>query len=241
MTIEQLAFEAGISVRNIRAHHSRKLLPPPEVRDRVGYYGREHLARLELIQELQQRGFNLKAIEQLLNSAGSSSEDVLGFTRTLLTPFESELPQVVDETELVHSFGNDQKLLDKAKKLGVIVSLGEGRYEVPSPTLLRAAESLAALGVPPKTALGVFEQVSRDADRITEAFVKLFLGSIWEPFERNGRSSEDWPRVRQALEQLRPLATSTVMTVFEQRMTLAAEKAFGKQLGKGGRSKEGRD
>ena len=40
LTVEQLAAESGMSVRNIRAHQARGLLPPPEVRQRVGYYGR---------------------------------------------------------------------------------------------------------------------------------------------------------------------------------------------------------
>ena len=39
LTIEQLAGESGMSVRNIRAHQARGLLAPPEVRMRVGYYG----------------------------------------------------------------------------------------------------------------------------------------------------------------------------------------------------------
>ena len=44
-----------MSVRNIRNHQSRGLLPPPEVRARTGYYGPEHVARLRLIQEMQAR------------------------------------------------------------------------------------------------------------------------------------------------------------------------------------------
>ena len=59
MTIEQLSARSGITVRNIRSHRARGLLPPPEVRDRIGYYGPEHLNRLRLIQELQGEGFNL--------------------------------------------------------------------------------------------------------------------------------------------------------------------------------------
>ncbi len=34
MTIDELARETGMTVRNIRAHQSRGLLPPPEVRAR---------------------------------------------------------------------------------------------------------------------------------------------------------------------------------------------------------------
>ena len=59
LTIEQLAQESGMSVRNIRAHQARGLLQPPEVRQRVGYYGPGHVARLRLITELQADGFNL--------------------------------------------------------------------------------------------------------------------------------------------------------------------------------------
>src|SRR5689334_9387941 len=68
LTIEQLASESGMSVRNIRSHQSRGLLPPPEVRARVGYYGPEHVARLALIADLQADGFNLAAIERLVNA-----------------------------------------------------------------------------------------------------------------------------------------------------------------------------
>jgi DNA-binding transcriptional MerR regulator len=52
LTIEQLAAQSGMSVRNIRAHQARGLLEGPEVRLRVGYYGPQHLAQLRLIREL---------------------------------------------------------------------------------------------------------------------------------------------------------------------------------------------
>ncbi len=59
LTIEQLAAQSGMSVRNIRSHQARGLLAPPEVRLRVGYYGPDHLAQLRLIRDLQDEGFNL--------------------------------------------------------------------------------------------------------------------------------------------------------------------------------------
>src|SRR4051794_27481490 len=59
LTIDQLAQRTGMTVRNIRAHQSRGLLPPPEVRGRTGYYGEDHITRIELIQDLQADGFNL--------------------------------------------------------------------------------------------------------------------------------------------------------------------------------------
>ncbi len=71
MTIDRLARKTGMTARNIRAHQSRGLLPPPEVRGRVGYYGPDHVARLELIKEMQADGFNLEAISKLLGGAGA--------------------------------------------------------------------------------------------------------------------------------------------------------------------------
>src|ERR671937_3180458 len=92
LTIDELARATGMTVRNIRAHQSRGLLPPPDVRGRTGYYGPEHVARLELISEMQAEGFNLKAIKRLLEASLGSAQELLGFTRALMAPFEQEEP-----------------------------------------------------------------------------------------------------------------------------------------------------
>src|SRR5215203_3656228 len=135
LTIDQLARETGMTARNIRAHQSRGLLPPPEVRARTGYYGQEHVARLRLIQELQGNGYNLAAIKDLVERTSGSSQDALDFARAILAPFEA--------AELAERFsGGDEKQLRRAEKLGIVVPLGEGRYEIPSPTLVRAGETL---------------------------------------------------------------------------------------------------
>ena len=65
LTIDELARATGMTVRNIRSHATRGLLPPPEVRARTGYYGPDHVARLELILELQAAGHNLAGIKHL--------------------------------------------------------------------------------------------------------------------------------------------------------------------------------
>ena len=101
MTIDELAQRTGMTVRNIRAHQSRGLVPAPEVRGRTGYYGEEHLTRIELIKELQADGFNLEAIRRLLEGAGGSSREVLDFSRTLRAPFEDEEPEILDAEEMM--------------------------------------------------------------------------------------------------------------------------------------------
>ena len=72
LTIGELAEAAGMTVRNVRNHAARGLLPPPVLIARTGYYGEVHLERLKLIRAMQAEGFNLEAIGCLLG--GSSAE-----------------------------------------------------------------------------------------------------------------------------------------------------------------------
>src|SRR5258708_14829532 len=81
-TIDNLAQASGVTVRNIRAHQSRGLLPAPEVRGRTGFYTREHVARLQLINEMHADGFNLITIKRFLDGIPpGSAAHVLGLER----------------------------------------------------------------------------------------------------------------------------------------------------------------
>lgn len=95
MTVEQLAYETGMSVRNIRNHQSRGLLPPPEVRARTGYYGADHVARLRLIQEMQAEGFKLSAISRLIGEHGADADRFVGLRQAVTAPFDDEAPEVL--------------------------------------------------------------------------------------------------------------------------------------------------
>jgi DNA-binding transcriptional MerR regulator len=235
LTIDELAQTAGLTVRNVRSYQSRGLIPPPEVQGRVGYYGTEHLARLQLIAEMQAQGFNLAAIAHVLQEARGAGEEVLGFTRSLMTPFETEAPELVEHAELVERLGGevDRKLIARAEKLGLLIPIGESGYEVPSPTLLAAGERLVGLGVPFDAALDMMDRLRRNTQRIAQSFVEMFLEFIWKPFDDAGRPEADWPQVRAALEELRPLASEALTASFQPTMTHAVEVAFGKELDRG--------
>ena len=233
MTIDELAQRAGMTVRNIRAHQSRGLLPPPEVRGRTGYYGAEHVARLELIREMQAEGFNLKAISRLLEQTGAAGNEILGFTRSVLSPFGSEAPEYVERAELEARFGADNpKAIARAERLGLIVPLGDDRWEVPSPPLLRAGEEVVALGVPIEHALAVGEQINRSSKAVAEAFVRLFREDVLHRLEQAGDSPEHWAQAAAAVERLRPLASEALLAGFQQVMTREVEKAFGEEIAK---------
>jgi DNA-binding transcriptional MerR regulator len=235
MTIDELAHRTGMTVRNIRAHQSRGLVPPPEVRGRTGYYGDAHVSRVELIQELQADGFNLESIRKLLDSAGGSSGEVLNFSRTLRAPFEDEQPEILTEEEFAERWGGplDPRLMARTEKLGLLRDMGDGRYEILSPRLQRAGLELAELGVRPDVALEVVSQVRTSARRVARVFIELFLESVWKPFNDAGRPEEDWPKVRDALERLRPLASEALLVIFQQVMSETVEEVTGREIQRG--------
>src|SRR5215217_1217413 len=148
MTIRQLAERTGMTVRNVRAHQTRGLLPPPVVRGRTGYYDDEHVARIELTREMQADGLNLEAIRRVVESSDGSATEIVDFTRALRAPFEDEAPEIVEDAELEALWGGaggepNPAMMRRAEKLGILRALPDGRVEVISPRLLRAAAALA--------------------------------------------------------------------------------------------------
>jgi DNA-binding transcriptional MerR regulator len=231
LTIEQLAAQTGMTVRNIRAHQARGLLAPPEVRLRVGYYGPEHVAQLKLIRDLQDDGFNLAGIKRLLDDTNGTAERLQLFREALQSAPDAERPQTLTIAELGRRFRvqpeDAPRVLARAERLGVLVPAGEGRYEVPSPSLLSVAERVVERGISLDDALGVFEQVEYHCDAVSRAFVTLFMTEVWEPFERAGMPVERWAEIDEAIASLRPLATEALQAIFGQRMSTQIEAAFG--------------
>jgi DNA-binding transcriptional MerR regulator len=234
MTIRELAERTGMTVRNIRAHQTRGLLPPPLVRGRTGYYNEEHVARIALTREMQADGLNLEAIRRVLESDDGAATEMFDFTRALRAPFEDEAPEIVEAEELAGVWGTggalDPDLMRRAEKLGILRALPDGRVEVISPRLERAAVALADLGVGPEGALATAEKLRRHADGVARAFVDLFVKEIWQPFDRAGRPEADWPKVREALDRMRPLASDALLAVFQLAMGEAVEKASERTL-----------
>lgn len=236
LTIDELAQATGMTARNIRAHQSRGLLAPPEVRARTGYYSSEHVARIRLIQDMQAQGFNLKAIERLLEfGSARGSESALAFERAILAPFGHEQPEVVKTAELESVFGGqlDAKLMRRAEKLGVARALGEDTWEIPSPTLLRAAGALIELGIPVNHAIAVGESIHKHTSAIAREFVKLFIKDVLDPLrESDGFDDESLGKAQETVERLRPLASEAVLASFGQVMTEAVEHEMQKELGR---------
>ena len=228
-TIEQLAARTGLTVRNIRSHVTRGLLPAPHLKGRTGYYGSEHVARLQLITGLQQQGFNLAAISKLVGGpAGPSADETVAFYRTALGPWVTERPEVWDETELAAQFGlnPDPELMERLRKLGVLERMDDGRVQVRNPAIIRVGRQLAALGYGIEDLMGVLRVLMQHSRSVADAFVQMFLDVQWKDYIDAGMPPERLPELQALIEQLQPLASQAVVAAFQQAMTDATARAF---------------
>ena len=228
LTIEQLAAESGMSVRNIRAHQARGLLDPPEVRARVGYYGPEHLAQLRLVRELQDDGFNLGGIKRLLDDTQGTAERLRQFGEALSAAAERGETLTLEQLgkRFCVSAQEAPEVLADAERLGVLVPTADGRFTAPSPPLLAIAEEVVGRGISLRSALSILEDIDRHCESVSRSFVELFLHEIWKPFAQADMPAERWPEIEHAVERLGPVASEAVIAIFQRRLSEQIEGAF---------------
>ena len=93
LTLEELTARVGMSVRTVRFYTTKGLVPPPIRQGRSGFYSADHVARLELVRELQGHGFTLSAIERYLAAVpDDASPEQIALHRTMLAPWQAERP-----------------------------------------------------------------------------------------------------------------------------------------------------
>jgi DNA-binding transcriptional MerR regulator len=230
-TIDELARESGVTVRNIRAYQARGLLTPPLVQARTGYYGPDHEARLELIKDLQGDGVKLDTIKKLLDTTGGTTEEVVRFIRTVRELFAPEARQIMHRDELAARYsGDDAGQLRRALKLGLLREVGEDQYEEVSPRLMAAAQSMVDMGIPMSRSLDVVEQLRKHADGIAKLYVELFLGEIWRPFDDSGRPTERWPGLYKTIEQLQEVSGEAMLAVLQLSVAERLDVTFGREI-----------
>ncbi|MGH2721515.1 MAG: MerR family transcriptional regulator [Actinomycetota bacterium] len=229
-TIDELARLAGTTTRNIRAHQSRGLLPPPRLAGRVGYYSQEHLDRLQHIAKLQERGFSLASIQDLLEAQqrGLELTEVLGLEVELTRPWVEETPGRVSAAQLAGDFpevGSDPSLVDRAVRLGFIEPEGDG-YRVPSPRLYRVGMELCAAGYPLSVVLEQGAALKADMETIALRFIDYFTRYVWEPAFAGDPASADIAGLIETMQKIRPLGAESVQIFLAQAMDRLVAEAL---------------
>ena len=220
-TVDELAAVAGVPTRTIRHYQSERVLPAPERRGRIALYGAEHVRRLELIAQLQDRGLSLKAIREALRGVEHghlSLEGWLGLGEELRRPWSEDAPALLSREDL------EQRLADRRPGLlGALVDADllqeqpglPPTYLVPSPGLLDVALELDAAGVDLTMSTEAAKLIRKHLRRSADDLVGLFIRHAGDVF---GPGPE---RVGDALEALRPLSAEAVRLIFAREIERA--------------------
>ena len=199
-TVDELAHDHGLPVSTVRLYQTRGLLPPPRKEGRVGYYDDEHRRRLRLITELQERGFSLASIKELVDgmAAGQSLQTVLGLGDAPTT-WTREEPATLSLAELVEHLPGVEPtpdVIDRVARLGLIRLAADGTVTVDSPAFLDIGSRLMKMGVPSETVLDEYEHLRTLTDDIAARFTEVFRRHFWEAFEAQGPARGQDPRGR---------------------------------------------
>lgn len=236
LTIEELASDAGTATSTVRMYQSRGLLPPPERRGRVGYYGAGHLARLRLIAQLQTEGFSLASIKQLTDAweSGRSLDDVLGLEEQIASAWHPERAVRLQPERYAELFG-DQVVSPENFQRAVemdLVAIEDGEILVRSPKLLEIGAELARSGVPVDEALDELEVLQDLATSIADRFTRVFERHMWVNFVKAGLPADEVRTLSASLERLGSLAEAVVDVTLRQALRRKATEFFVEQAAK---------
>jgi DNA-binding transcriptional MerR regulator len=231
LTIDVVAQRTGMTVRNLREWRTLGLLPPAEMRGRVGYYDPSVVARIEWIKELHELGFTLELIARMLDASDGFGEDVMRLARSLRAPFRPEGGPVVDLVELARRWGTlSPRKLRRAAQLGLIRKRPDGRYEFTSARVAEVGETLSGLGLSVDETLDATAEIRAHADSIAELFERIWMRHVWQPFLEDGSPEDALPGLEQTLAEVQPLATDAVVALFTVAMEAKIEEGIAREV-----------
>lgn len=219
--VDEFATMAGVSVDTIRFYQHRGLLPPPERRGRVGYYGGAHLERLERIKELQGQGLSLTTIARVLDGLHPADAALVAAVASGsgVATRRLSLEGLSEET------GVPAELLSSLIAEGLLTPSDPddaAPYGAGDVTAVRAGLALLESGIPLTKLLELARTYTVAVDQVAEQAVALFDEHVRKP-ARSGESPEEAQRhVISAFEALLPAAGTLVRHQFEQAVLRAA-------------------
>ncbi len=181
LTIDELAAASRVPSRTIRFYQSRGALMTPEIRGRVAYYGKQHVERLKLIAQLQDRGLRIDAIGDLMKRIDRGEVDLaewLGVEEQMQAPWALDHARTVTEAELYEIAGSRRPgLLADLMRAHIVERKGDV-YLLASPALLAIAIKLESVGIDLETAAEASKILRKHLGRAVGDLVHLFVDRI---------------------------------------------------------------
>lgn len=217
LTLDELTARVGMSVRNVRFYTTKGLVPPPLRRGRSGYYTPDHVARLELVQELQGHGFTLAAIERYVARVpADASPGDLALQRSMLAPWQADLPVELSRAELERRADRTLTFddLEILEALGIVHPSTPDQFEV-ALSQLPVGLGLLELGFPLEAALAASAVYRRHGQEIAAELYDVFRTMVWPSYRESGAAPET---IQAVVERLKPLSVASLVSAYEAGM-----------------------
>jgi DNA-binding transcriptional MerR regulator len=212
LTIDELAARARVTVRTVRFYGTKGLLPPPVLGPRrVGHYGREHLARLALIEELQHQGMTLAAIERYLHRlpADLSAHD-LAIHQAVVASWAPDTVETVTRKELERRAGRSlaEEDVDRLAAMNVVARDEDDMFRVDA-GLLRLGVELLDVPLSEETILAARATLIEHSRAAAHELSRLLRDAVAE------RDTRD---VKSLSAHMHPLVVQALLTTFQRSL-----------------------
>jgi DNA-binding transcriptional MerR regulator len=232
-TVDDLARRGNTTVRNIRAYQDRGILAPPVKRGRLGIYNDDHAARLDIINNLLDRGYTIENIRELLAAwtDGRDLEDLLGLERAITQVFNSEQPREYTISELLKMFGIKaarKSIIDEAVKLGLL-ERKRNKFVAPSPKLIEAGEQMVKLGMSFEEIIELMRLLRGNVQRAADGLVKVAVDRFDE-FGDDLPPPETLSELSRLIWELKPVAHQAIRAEAELALNRSLRNFLGDRL-----------
>ncbi|WP_409468241.1 MerR family transcriptional regulator [Streptomyces sp. HC307] len=211
LTIDELAARAGVTVRTVRFYGTKGLLPPPVIGPRrVGHYGREHLARLALIEELQHQGMTLAAIERYLQQLPPDlTAHDLAIHRAVVASWAPDVVETVTRAELERRAGRalGDEDVERLAAMGVVAA-ADDVYRIDS-GLLRLGVQLLDVPLSQEAILAARTALIEHSRAAAHELSQLLRGEVAE---------RDAGAVRSLSAHMQPIVVQALLTTFQRSL-----------------------
>ena len=227
LTVDELAAAAGIPVRRIRFYAGKKLLPPPRLDGRTGLYGPAHLARLQLVADLQEAGYTLAAIEDVLAGLPDDADaDAVALTGTLVAPGQTGPAMVLSRDELDERLGRevDDDQVAALERAHLLTTDADGTVHLTA-SQLDFAQRMLAVDAPLDALVEAGLLVRRHARSLAEDLQGIFERRILAEYDDPDPAERE--QLREVARALRPLTIQAIVTAYQESLEQVVRESRG--------------
>ena len=228
LRVEDLAGRADVSVDTIRFYQKRRLLPPPERRGRIAWYGPEHVERLARIKDLQRRGFSLAVIRRIVTGELDRADEPLAAAVVGAADEDSGAEEFLTRDELAARSGVPEALIESIVREGLLVPRrheGDARFTTADVDIVAAGLRLLETGLPMPELLALARRHHEATRETAERAVAMFDTYVREPLRTADLPDDERAeRLVEAFRVLLPSVTALVAHHFRRVLLEVAQE-----------------